>query len=376
MMKKKTALFAGTALLSLAAATVLYATGRGTGITDDNYMLAVGAFNVNAATPAKKSAVAAGTDTYGVELTETDVARIDFGAANAHAAIATVGQVIDGTAPLNPGTAESNLASKAEAVRALIDGLNLPGEHNIDAKLKNLARALDGSNSLADAVGRRLLDKVNRIADLIDTPSGNLLGQVNWARIALDGRPADQGAATTLNAAIANVMGGEAGTPANGFIGSDALANNGSARIDGADSVVQKLQAITGLISTGAAPVAVSVADALIDVQGDGTGGIIGDPDGNDLPGTSMLTQLTAARNLIDGSVDGDGAPVAADIDTAINNVQALLNIQPNPGTTALQAQLAAAKARWDLAGAAGVTINANSGPYATLEDFLVAAGQ
>ena len=318
-MKKRTALFAGTALLSLAAATALYAPC--TGVTKDNYITAGGAYNLNNSTAGKLSAVFAGTDSFGAGgVPASEVDRIQFGAESARAAIADVGQVIDGTAPAIVGTEESNLASKAEAVRGLIDGIeNVPGEHNIDAKLKNLARALDGTNNLADGAGRRLLDKVNRIADLIDTPSGNLEGQVEWARRALDGRQA--GAATTLNAAIANVIGGEAGTPATGFIGSDAVANNGSGAIDGAASAVQKLQVITSLISTGADPVAVSVADALIDVQGNGTGGIIGNPlrlddeaDGYVNPG--ILAQLTSARNLIDAT-DGQDT-----IENALHAVQ------------------------------------------------------
>ena len=303
-MKKRTALFAGTTLLSLAAATALYA------VNGDNCITVEGCFNVNAASCTKKKDAYAGNDVFGdgaVPASEVDRIDPDADPKTATQAINNVGIVIDGTAPNGEDT---DLDAKARAVRALIDDT---ADENIDLKLKDLARELDGSNNLAGEAGRRLSDKVTRIANLVDTPSGNLLGQVDWARIALDGRAV--GAATTLNEAIANVIGGAAATPASGFIGSDAADKNGSGEIDGAGSAVQKLQVIASLIANDAVPEASTVADALIAVQGDGTGGIIGDPDGNDVAGTSMFTQLTAARNLLDSGLDDNQAPRSADIE-------------------------------------------------------------
>lgn len=343
MMKKRTALFAGTALLSLAAATALYAPC--TGVTKDNYITAGGAYNLNNSTAGKLSAVFAGTDSFGAGgVPASEVDRIQFGAESARAAIADVGQVIDGTAPAIVGTEESNLASKAEAVRGLIDGLNQPGEHNIDAKLKNLARALDGTNNLADAANRRLLDKVNRIANLIDTPSGNLEGQVEWARRALDGRPVADGGAATLNQAIANIRGGTAGSPANGFIGSDAVDNNGSGLLDSVNSVIPKLQLVVNLIAGERQPRVFTVADALIVLQGDGNQGIIGNPadiNPNTL-GTSMFTQLTAARDLIDASLNAQGNREFESIGDAIEANRVLLDADPasiNAGILAIQGE-------------------------------------
>jgi len=344
MMKKRTALFAGTALLSLAAATALYAPC--TGVTKDNYITAGGAYNLNNSTAGKLSAVFAGTDSFGAGgVPASEVDRIQFGAESARAAIADVGQVIDGTAPAIVGTEESNLASKAEAVRGLIDGIeNVPGEHNIDAKLKNLAESLDGSHNLADAAGRRLLDKVNRIAGLIGTDGGSLVPQVEWARLALDGRPVADGGAATLNQAIANIRGGTAGSPANGFIGSDAVDNNGSGLLDSVNSVIPKLQLVVNLIAGERQTPVFTVADALIVLQGDGNQGIIGNPadiNPNTL-GTSMFTQLTAARDLIDASLNAQGNREFESIGDAIEANRVLLDADPasiNAGILAIQGE-------------------------------------
>ncbi len=315
-MKKRTALFAGTALLSLAAATALYA------VNGDNCITREGYFNLNAASCTKTKNAYAGNDVFGdgaVPANEVDRIDPDADPKTATQAINNVGIVIDGAAPNGAGT---DLDEKAKAVRGLIDravdGNGAVLEQSIDLKLKNLAPRLDGRNDLANAAGLRLADKVTSVSNRIGTQGGNIISRINSAVGLIDA--ALDAETATLNKAIANIIGGAAADSTNGVIGTDA-APNGSGEIDNAPDVAAKLRAVQNLISRNANPQARSVAEALIDVRGDGnTGGIIGNPAGDNT--ASILEQLTALRNLVDASLGGDGNPVAEDIDAAIRNVQ------------------------------------------------------
>lgn len=370
-MKKRTALFAGTALLSLAAATALYA------VNGDNCITAEGCFNVNAASCTKKKDVYAGNDVFGdgaVPAAEVD--RIKFGAASAQVAIADVGQVIDGTAPLIPGTEESNLDAKARNVRGMIDNIDdVPGDHNIHEKLKNLAKELDGSNNLANENGLRLLDKAAAFDELIGTESQHVAGQVRVAIAQLDDQ---NNQVPSLQQAINNIKGPGGVPQASGVIG------RGIQSIDDANSVVAKLAEVRNRIdgrTDNDRPVTIS--RALSNVQGaTEPGGIIGNPLGEAGVDTSILGQLTAVRDLIDERVDGDGDPVVEDIEGAIDTVQAQLNIRldaaggdvVDPDTTPLRRQVEIALARLQTKWQAGFTLqDVSEDTFATLEDFIAA---